>query len=176
MRTWRQWREGCHGWNAGWCCASCRRSWQIISRRWRHMLLGQLLWLCCTRLNKRPRRECNFWKAMITTLKYFGLCVVPAHWLPGWLAKSEAYVVPKTKYMTLGPKFYAHNKMVITRRRKHLQSWILAEWPILSHVDSESEVLLRFKAIWRKFACDLGFAGYVLLGFPPRRAAYNTER
>ena len=29
--------------------------------------------------------------AIITTLKYFGLCVVPAHWLPGWLAKSEAY-------------------------------------------------------------------------------------
>ena len=45
-----------------------------------------------------------------------------ASWLAGCLAKSEAYVVPKTKYMTLGPKFYVHNNMVITPRRKHLQS------------------------------------------------------
>ena len=28
--------------------------------------------------------------------------------------------VPKTKYMTLGPKFFCCSKMTITRRRKHL--------------------------------------------------------
>ena len=32
-----------------------------------------LLLLCCTRLDKRLRRENVFWKAMITTLKYVGL-------------------------------------------------------------------------------------------------------
>ena len=31
---------------------------------------------CCTRLNKRLHRECNFWKVIITTLKYFGFVVV----------------------------------------------------------------------------------------------------
>ena len=47
---------------------------------------------------------------------------------------------------------------------------------ILSHVDSESEVLLHFKAIWRKFACDLGFAGCVVHGrFAFQRQTVATE-
>ena len=29
-------------------------------------------------------------------------------------------VIPKAKYMTLGPKFFCCNKMTVTRRRKHL--------------------------------------------------------
>ena len=29
-------------------------------------------------------------------------------------------VIPKAKYMTLGPKFFCFSKMAVTRRRKHL--------------------------------------------------------
>ena len=29
-------------------------------------------------------------------------------------------VIPKAKYMTLGPKFFCFSKMTVTRRRKHL--------------------------------------------------------
>ena len=36
-------------------------------------------------------------------------------------AISNVLVIPKTKYMTLGPEFFCCSKMIITRRRKHLQ-------------------------------------------------------
>ena len=51
-----------------------------------HQRLLLLLLLCCTRLHKRLRRELVFCKAIYTTLKYFGLCVIPSGWLAGWPA------------------------------------------------------------------------------------------
>ena len=62
--------------------------------------LSLLLLLCCARLHKRLRRECIFWKAMITTLKYVS--------------------VPKAKYMTLGPIFFCCNKFAVIRRAMYL--------------------------------------------------------
>ena len=52
-------------------------NWAFPTPRATRALLLLLL-LCCTRLNKRLLRECIFWKAIITTLKYFGLLVVIA--------------------------------------------------------------------------------------------------
>jgi len=42
-----------------------------------------------------------------------------ALWAHGPMAPRPS-VIPKAKYMTLGPKFFCCSKMAITRRRKHL--------------------------------------------------------
>ena len=87
--------------------------------------------------------------------------------------KSEAYVVPKTKYLTLAPKFY--NFSVLSPRRcfcfvnPYLLTEIAAQH--LDHTMAVSNHVLKPSGafVW-KLACDLGFAGYVFLGlFAMRR-------
>ena len=50
----------------------------------------------------------------------------------------------KTKCTTLGPKFYCYNKLAITRRRKHLQSWFLENLYGLSHDLANADGIRRF--------------------------------
>jgi hypothetical protein len=52
---------------------------------------------------------------------------------------SDFDAVPKTKYTTLGPKFYVCIKMAITRRTKHLQSWFL---------EKSQKVIWTFGGLW----------------------------
>ena len=63
---------------------------------------------------------------------------------PRRATKPEAYAVPKATYTTLGPKFYACNKIAITRRPKHLQGWFLEKLNVLSHDVANADGIRRF--------------------------------
>ena len=68
-----------------------------------HLTVRVLCWGNCPRL-RRPRLRCLRLRRCRLRRR-----------------RSHRYsIVPKTKYMTLGPKFFCCSKMTITRRRKHL--------------------------------------------------------
>ena len=83
--------------------------------------------------------------------------------------------------MTLGPKFFSCNKMTITRRTKHLRKMLELPQKALNvyyAVALSKHDLKPSGTFFWKFACDLGFAGYVFSsnvapGGRLRHEAYN---
>ena len=66
--------------------------------------------------------------------------------------------------MTLGPKFFSCNKMTITRRTKHLRIFLELSRKALDvcyNLALSKHDLKPSATFFWKFACELGFAGYV---------------
>ena len=88
------------------------------------------------------------------------------------------YVTYKNIIYDIGTKKRICNKMITARRRKHLNPRFLAESAAfyLYFLIPVSDHDLKPSAIFfRKFACDLGFAGYVFVDCCPRRETLATE-
>ena len=73
-------------------------------------------------------------------------------------------VIPKAKYMTLGPKFFCVSKMAVARRRSKLWWRTAHQSKALNASDlsslSKRDLKHSGSFFFQKFACDLGFAAY----------------
>ena len=88
----------------------------------------------------------------------------------GYILLVEDYVISKTKYMTLGPTFYIFS--VLSPRicfcfvNPYFLAGCAAFFAILRLAVSKHD-LKASGTFFRKFACDLGFAGTVFIGLLP---------
>ena len=88
----------------------------------------------------------------------------------GYILLLEDYVISETKYMTLGPKFYMFS--VLSPRicfcfvNPSFLAGCAAFFAILRLAVSK-HVLKASGTFFRKFACDLGFAGTVFIELLP---------
>ena len=84
-------------------------------------------------------------------------------WRTCWriLFRSQTFWHTPAKYMTLGPKFFCFSKMAVTRRRKHLNQYFLAESPPLgvSYLSSPSKQVL-------KHFSKIDIIGFTVIVFP----------
>ena len=84
----------------------------------------------------------------------------------GYILLVEDYVISKTKYMTSGPTFYIFN--ILSPRicfcfAKPYLAGCAAFFAILCLAVPKHD-LKASGTFFRKFACDLGFAGTVFIG------------
>ena len=88
----------------------------------------------------------------------------------GYILLVEDYVISKTKYMTLGPKFYIFSALSPRICFCFVNPYFLAGraafFAILRLAVSKHD-LKASGTFFRKFACDLGFAGTVFIGLLP---------
>ena len=93
-------------------------------------------------------------------------------------AEFEAYVLPTTKYLTLGPRFYTFR--VLSPRicfcfvNPYSLAGCAAFFAILRLAVSKHD-LKASGTFFQKLACDLGFAGTVFIGLLPLEGRLNYE-
>ena len=150
---------------------------------------GTVIIIIVLYLNKLLGRERVFWKAIYTTLKYFGL----AGWLAGWPGVGgwgEAILViwspflvslapkiwcPKKQYMTLGPKFLCRSWTCVYPTKISLFSKKKRKISGSSRRDLKlGSVKTRFKASWDDF-CENVHAAFVSQVMKKKRKSTKYE-